>query len=143
MSAAIPTTIRLFLINRIHESWNGMDAGSGPVIAGLPASMPTQKVLRLVAGGPFGWMLDARLDNEEGGWALEVLEDDRMRGPMHYRVWDDGRVEELETQQIGYVWPKDTAPEDQERIRAEYFAHNRRVSEQLQARGFWSNHRDE
>jgi hypothetical protein len=47
------------------------------VVEGLPSSLPVGKVERLVAGGPFGWTIEARIDAIQRRVALEVLEDDR------------------------------------------------------------------
>src|SRR5688572_1431712 len=98
--------------------------------------MPPGEVVRLVSGGPFGWMIFGRLDAVEGRVALEALEDSRMAGPDHYRVWDDGTVEPLPNERTGYALPKDCTPEDEARIRAEFGEHNQRVQRLLRERGF-------
>jgi hypothetical protein len=59
-----------------------------------------------------------------------------MSGPDHYRVWDDGTREALPTERIGYALPKDSTPEDEERIKREFFEHNHAVQQLLVERGF-------
>ena len=118
----------------IRVRWTGKDPE--PVIASLPDAMAPGTVQRLVSGGPFGWMLMARLDKLGSRFALEVLEDSRMAGPEHYRVWDDGTVEPLANEHTGYSLPKDYTPEDEERAKAEFAEHNGRVQQQLRERGF-------
>lgn len=98
--------------------------------------MPEGIVQRLVSGGPFGWMIHARLDEIEGRIALEALEDDRMSGPSHYRVWEDGTREDLPTEDTSYMTPEGCPPEEVERIAQEYYAHNREVQGLLRERGF-------
>jgi hypothetical protein len=59
-----------------------------------------------------------------------------MAGPDHYRVWEDGTREELPNERIEYSHPTGCPPEELERIRAEYYAHNHAVQELLRERGF-------
>ena len=107
------------------------------VCATVPRALPEGQVVRLVAGGPFGWLLDARLDREaDGRYALEVLENSRMSGPDHHRVWEDGTREGLPTEQTAMAYPKDATDARRAEIEAAYLAHNREVTRQLEARGF-------
>ena len=131
----MPSQVREHLAGSITRHWSG-SAGAESKIAALPESLPAGEVTRLVSGGPFGWMIDGRLDEVDGRIALEVLENDRMSGPSHYRIWDDGTTEELPTEHTTYVLPPNYTPEDEERIRQEYFAHNGRVQAELRRRGF-------
>ena len=132
----IPPRIRAYVADRITSCWIGPDRDPGPVIDALPESLPAGQVKTLVGGGPFGWLLLARLDDEDGRLALEVVEDDRMSGPDHYRVWEDGTREELETEHTTLVFPKDCSPEEKERIEQRFYARNRRVQALLRERGF-------
>ena len=134
MALDLPVAVRQFLVDSILEKWSKSDIQS--VISALPVAMTEGRVQRLVEGGPFGWMIDARLDKVRGRIALEILEDDRMRGPSHYRVWEDGAQEHLPSEQIGYVLPAGHTAEDESRIREQYFRHNRRVGLLLKRRGF-------
>ncbi len=83
-----------------------------------------------------GYLIDARLDPIGERLALEVVTDNRMSGPEHYRVWDDGNREELPTVQIGVSFPPDCSPEHRRRIEEDYYEHNRAVGRLLTERGF-------
>ena len=131
---ALPPAIRKHLVDLVTLRWTGDDPQ--PVIDSLPEALPPGVVRKLVGGGPFGWLIEARIDVVDGRVALECLEDSRMAGPDHYRVWEDGSVEALPNEHIGYGLPKDHTPEDEERVKAEYHAHNREVQQQLRERGF-------
>ena len=130
-----PPAIRRHLEDLIRLRFSGRDPE--PALAALPDGLPPGTVTTLVSGGGFGWLMLGRLDEVDGRIALEALEDSRMAGPDHYRVWDDGSLEPLPNERIGYVLPKDHTPEDEQRAKAEYHAHNRRVQQLLRERGFW------
>jgi len=132
----IPPGINAYLADRIARCWVGPERDPGPVVEALPQSLPAGQVTKLVGGGPFGWMLFARLDDEDGRLALEVLEDDRMSGPDHYRVWEDGTREQLASESGTMVFPADCSPDEAERIKETFYAHNRRVQAHLEERGF-------
>ena len=132
----LPEPIRAFLIDTIGHKMSAGGRNPQPILSTLPASMPAGQVQRLCHGGPFGWMLDARADRIQGRVAVEICENSRMAGMSHYRVWDDGSIERLPTARDGMVFPADCSEDDEERIRQEFFAHNRAVEDQLDARGF-------
>ncbi len=132
----LPPAIADHLRELIRLRWTGRDPA--PVVDALPDRMPEGTVQRLASGGPFGWCVFARLDQTDGRLALEALEDDRMSGPYHYRVWEDGTVENLPTERTAYSVPADVSPQDVERVEAAFYAHNRAVQEQLRQRGFLS-----
>ena len=134
---ALPPMTRDFLAGTIARHWRD-PPGAERKIAQLPDSLPAGQVVRLVSGGPFGWMIDGRLDQIDDRIALEVLENDRMSGPSHYRVWDDGTTEDLPTEQTMYALPPDCSTEEEQRIKDAYYAHNRRVGDELRRRGFYS-----
>jgi hypothetical protein len=125
----VPAAVRVYVADRVARRWPEGHAA-------LPESLPDGQVTRLVSGGPFGWLVDARIDRIEGRVALEVLEDDRMSGPDHYRVWDDGSREDLETEHTTMVFPADCPPDEAKRIEEKFYAHNRAVQELLRQRGF-------
>src|SRR3954453_2141089 len=89
---SMPPAIRGWLVARIERSW----PEPGPVVETVPQELPAGRVERLAGGGPFGLMLDGRLDEIDGRIALEVLENSRMSGESYFRVWDDGGIEPLE-----------------------------------------------
>jgi hypothetical protein len=132
----LPEKIRAFLVDVVKETWTAVESDPRPVIDALPRSLPASQVERVVSGGPFGWLIDARLDEIGGRVALEALEDDRMRGPNHYRVWEDGTKESLENELTAFVEPENCSPEEAKRIEDEFYAHNRRVQGMLRERGF-------
>ena len=131
---SIPPAIREQLEQLIRLRFTGRDPG--PVLAALPAAMPEGVVRGLASGGPFGWCLYARLDDVDGRLALEALEDDRMSGPSHYRVWEDGTLEALPNERTSYGHPADASAEEIERVEQAFFAHNRAVQAHLRERGF-------
>jgi hypothetical protein len=131
---AVPVAILDHLRESVTRHWSSRDVP--PPLGDLPAAMPEGVVMRLTSGGPFGWLLDARLDEVDGRLALEVLEDSRMAGPDHYRVWDDGTVEQLESVWTAYATPAGATDDERRAIEERYYAHNRAVGEALRARGF-------
>jgi len=130
----LPGPIRDYLVQLIETRWSGRE--EPPPIDALPDAMPAGTVTYLAGRGPFGWLIEARLDEVDGRLALECLEDSRMAGPDHYRVWEDGTREVLPNERIEYSYPTGCPPEELERIKAEYFAHNHAVQAQLRERGF-------
>jgi hypothetical protein len=130
---SMPAAIHAWLVERIERSWPEPAA----VVATLPQALEAGRVQRLAGGGPFGLMLDGRLDEIDGRIALEVLENSRMAGEVYFRVWDDGTVEPLEpAPRIGYGYRDEQEREAAER---EYFAHNRTAYDVLRERGFLSS----
>ena len=130
----VPPAIRSHLAELVRLRFTGRDPE--PALAALPRELPEATVTRLASGGPFGWLIEARLDEIDGRLALEALEDDRMSGPSHYRVWEDGVSEPLPNEHIGYGVPKDCPPEEVERIKERHHLHNREVQALLRERGF-------
>ena len=51
-------------------------------------------------------------------------------------MWEDGTREDLPDERIGYGYPAGSPPEEIERIKADYYAHNRVVQALLRERGF-------
>jgi hypothetical protein len=132
----LPAPIRAFLLETIASRMSAGGRDLQPLLETLPGSMPAGQVQRLCEGGPLGWLLDARVDRVGERIALEICEDSRMAGMSHYRVWNDGSIERLPTAQDGIVFPAGSSIDDEERIRREYFAHNRAVYGRLAERGF-------
>jgi hypothetical protein len=131
---AMPPAIRDHLHELIRLRWTGRDPEA--VLAALPDRMPEGIVQRLASGGPFGWCIFARLDDLDGRLALEVLEDDRMSGPGHYRIWDDGTREALPNERTAYSYRTGASAEEIELAQQAFYAHNRAVQAHLRERGF-------
>jgi hypothetical protein len=131
---AIPPAIREYLVQLIGMRFGERDPR--PALQALPAAMPAGEVRHLATGGAFGWVIEARLDEIDGRLALECLEDSRMAGPEHYRVWEDGTREPLASEHTGYSHAAGAPPDEIERVKAAYYAHNGAVQEQLRERGF-------
>jgi hypothetical protein len=71
---------------------------------------------------------------------LEVLENSRMSGESYFRVWDDGRIEQLEpAPRIAFATPAGGTPEERAAAEQAYFAHNRAAYDHLRERGFFSS----
>lgn len=130
----VPAPILEQLRATVTLRWSGRDAP--PPLDAIPAALPLGEVAWLSSGGPFGWLAEGRLDEIDGRLALEVLEDSRMAGPDHYRLWEDGTREQLEGEHIGYAYPRDATEDEKAAILEEYGAHNRRVAGHLRERGF-------
>jgi hypothetical protein len=130
----IPPAIRRHLVELVQLRFSTRDPE--PALAALPDALPAGTVVRLATGGAFGWLIEGRLDEIDGRVALEALEDSRMAGPEHYRVWDDGSIEALPNEHIGYGLPANHTPADQEHAQAEYYEHNHAVQQLLRERGF-------
>ena len=131
-----PDAIRSFLAGLVEHFWRQSDPGPPVVIAALPSSMSPGVVQLLASGGSFGYCIYGRLDEVDGRVALEVLTDSRMRGPDHYRIWEDGTREDLPTPWLGMILPADDSPEERQRVEEDYYKHNREVAQLLRERGF-------
>ena len=130
----LPPAVLQHLVQLIRMRFGQRDPE--PALRALPAAMPPGEVRSLATGGAFGWVIEARLDEIDGRLALECLEDSRMAGPEHYRVWEDGTREPLPNEHIGYSHAPGAPPGEIERVEAAYYAHNRAVQAQLRERGF-------
>ena len=130
---AIPPAIRAWLVDLVERFWP--DAAER--IERVPDRLEAGQVRCLVSGGPFGLMIDGRLDEVDGRLALEVLENDRMSGESYYRVWEDGTIETLDpVPKLGYTHGPDATPEEIAAVEQAYFSHNRAAYDHLRSRGF-------
>ena len=117
----------------VRIRWSGRDEPA-PVDA-LPRELPEGQVTRMVGGGPFGWIMDARVDRVDGRVALEVLENSRMAGLDHYRVWEDGTKEELPVEFVA-TWPAGASEAEIAAARHRYDERNAAVVREMRERGF-------
>lgn len=136
MDVELPPALLEHLRGRVRQIWGATKDDPATALAALPRALPPGEVVRAASGGAFGWLLDCRLDELDGRLALEVLEDSRMSGPSHYRVWEDGTREELPTVQTMMVFPADATADQRAEVERAYFAHNAEVGRLLRARGF-------
>jgi hypothetical protein len=132
----VPPAIRDWLVARIERSWHEPER----IFAAFPEELPAGQVQRLAGAGPFGLMLDGRLDEIDGRLALEVLENSRMSGESYFRVWDDGTIEPLEpAPRPEFAVPSKSTPEERAAAEEAYFEHNRVAYEHLRERGFFGS----
>ena len=131
---ALPEPIRAYLVALIRERFSTRDPE--PPLAALPHALEPGVVHALARGGAYGWRLDARLDEHDGRLALECLEDSRMAGPEHYRVWEDGTSEPLPGEHTAYAYGPDATEADIEATKQAFYDHNRTVQAHLRERGF-------
>ena len=130
----LPPAIRAWLVGLLEQAW----PEPAPVIAAIPDALPEGEVHRLAGGGPYGRILDGRLDEIDGRIALEVLENSRMSGEEYFRVWGDGTIEPLDpAPRIAWSHGPDDTPEQRAAAEAEYFEHNRSAYDVLRERGFF------
>lgn len=81
-----------------------------------------------------GWSISYLFDSDEKGEFLDYYSHHRMTSDSHVRLYADGRVEGLPC--LRDLRPCSQDPVEDERLKAEYFDHNRRVSELLRGKGF-------
>ena len=136
MEHELPPALLDYLLGRVQRIWESTDRDPAPALDGVPRALPLGEVRRVAGGGPFGWLLECRLDEVDGRLALEVLEDSRMSGPDHYRIRDDGTREDLPTEHTTMVFPAGATAEQRAEIERAFFAHNAEVGRELRRRGF-------
>ena len=67
-------------------------------------------------------------------WFLDYYSSHRMTNDSHVRVYEDGRVEALES--LWEMRPTSDDPVENARLEDEFWAHNERVARLLEAKGF-------
>ena len=83
-----------------------------------------------------GTLIQWLFGSEAGREYLDMYAYDRISGEAHLRIWDDGRIEHLETPwDIFYYDPRIHG--DRESAWQKYLEHNRRVFEVLRQKGFY------
>ncbi|MCY3801057.1 MAG: hypothetical protein OXG46_05730 [Chloroflexi bacterium] len=92
---------------------------------------------------------DATADRQPGkiwksGWSIRyVFGEDyldfyavhRMTNPRHHRIHSDGRLEWLEAPRDMYGYPGDADESTKQQAKEEFYAYNRRVYAELEAKG--------
>jgi hypothetical protein len=82
-----------------------------------------------------GWHIGYVWGAEGGEEYLEVLAQHRMTDDRHFRVFESGRVEHLPAAATFYVYGADATEEEIAAARTEYVERNRRIYDDLHARG--------
>lgn len=81
-----------------------------------------------------GWSISYLFGCNEKGEFLDYYSHHRMTNDSHIRLYADGSVEGLPAMQDMRLCSQD--PVEDERLKAEYFDHNRQVAEVLREKGF-------
>lgn len=81
-----------------------------------------------------GWAIWYLFGSDEKGEYLDYYASHRMTNDRHVRIYADGRSETLRAISEYHLVSQD--PKENDRLKAEYYAENRRVAEMLQAKGF-------
>jgi hypothetical protein len=82
-----------------------------------------------------GWQIQYMFGRDERGEYADVYSDHRMAGSDHFRIYESGEPIELPSLIQNYSF-RPELPGDEERARAEFYEHNRRVAAQLADKGF-------
>jgi hypothetical protein len=81
-----------------------------------------------------GWTIWYLFGSDDDGEYLDYYASHRMTNDSHVRIYEDGRVESLES-----PWelrPTSKDPEENARMENEFWEHNERVSRLLEEKGF-------
>lgn len=82
-----------------------------------------------------GWSITyVQTTDDDGNPCLEFLASHRMAGMNRVRIQEDGTVVALPTIEESYGYDS-TVAGDKERAEAEWQAHNKRVADEMQAKG--------
>ncbi len=81
-----------------------------------------------------GWTIWYLFGADERGEFLDYYSSHRMTSDSHVRLYDDGRVEGLES--LWEMRQSSNDPDEEERLKAEFWEHNERVARLLEAKGF-------
>ncbi len=81
-----------------------------------------------------GWTIWYLFGSDDSGEYLDYYSSHRMTNDSHVRIYEDGRVEGLES-----LWEmRETSedPDEDARLENEFWEHNERVAKLLEAKGF-------
>ncbi len=81
-----------------------------------------------------GWTIWYLFGSDESGEYLDYYSSHRMTNDSHVRIYEDGRVELLES--LWELRPTADDPEENARLEDEFWGHNERVAQLLEAKGF-------
>jgi hypothetical protein len=113
----------------IEERFNRTFAHWG--IALRPEDVDARRRGKIVGGGWAIWYL---FGEDDRGRYLDYYASHRMTDDRHLRLREEGPAEHLPTIQTFRIGSKD--PEEDARLKAEYFEHNHRVGRMLKEKGF-------
>ncbi|MCY3747920.1 MAG: hypothetical protein OXG64_01380 [Chloroflexi bacterium] len=81
-----------------------------------------------------GWTIWFLFGSDESGEYLDYYSSHRMTNDSHVRIYEDGRVELLES--LWELRPTSDDPEENARLEDEFWEHNERVARVLEEKGF-------
>ena len=81
-----------------------------------------------------GWTIWFLFGADDAGEYLDYYSSHRMTNDSHVRVYEDGRVEALES--LRELRPTSDDPVENARLEDEFWEHNERVARLLEAKGF-------
>lgn len=113
------------VFNKTFQSWN--------------LTLP-HEALETRQGGSLhgaGWTIKYLFDQDEKGRYLDYYATHRMTNDRHVRIYEHGEVVMLESPLEFMVFPAGSTEDEQEQIRKEYFAENRRIYKELARKGFY------
>ena len=81
-----------------------------------------------------GWTIWYLFGSDEDGEYLDYYSSHRMTNDSHVRIYEDGRVESLES--LDGMRRTSRDPEENARLEDEFWDHNERVARMLEEKGF-------
>ena len=81
-----------------------------------------------------GWTIWYEFGSDEDGEYLDYYASHRMTNDSHVRIYEDGRVELLES--LWELRPTSENPDENARLDDEFWKHNERVSRLMDEKGF-------
>lgn len=81
-----------------------------------------------------GWTIWFLFGSDDDGEYLDYYSSHRMTNDSHVRIYEDGRVESLES--LWELRPTSEDPNENARLEDEFWEHNERVARLLQEKGF-------
>lgn len=133
---AIPGPVHAFFVADVERRWREM---SGPVLAAIPETVPLSTMFVVAWGGPFGYCVEARIDEVDGRLLTAVWTENRMNGQDYFYVEPDGTVRASAFGDHYRPGLFNGATESEVEAEEEWMAYDSRVvSDYLARRGFGS-----